>query len=207
MQVPAESLKILFQKAAQVRQEIRDYCLAPDQVPASVDNIQAAVQRMYGVVITKKTVRAPATSHLLGMLLRWDNNSVEILVRAGLSDELQRFVVVKEISQLILDEPEDWSPRAVETLSGLLTASQLESGGEIDHEPELAHIVGEHLAMICALVLLYPLECWERDAALVAADPNEYDKIAFRYKLPVHMIKRALSANIRSLAARFQPQN
>lgn len=186
MNVEEQNLIRMFQKIDQLRNEIKQYMIAPDKIPVSVDDLCDVVRRMYGVEIEVREVAAPG-KFLRGTLLLYNTNGQKkacILVRAGQTDDWKRFTVAKELSQIVLDEEEDYSTDAVVTITGLMHSLQLDMNGEGDYHPDTV-VLNERLSELCAMEFLYPAEFHERDYSEIERGGLNYRKLALRWKIPI----------------------
>lgn len=191
MIVPQARLISLFKKVEQLREEARAYTLAGDRSVLGVEDIQALVERMYNVRISKKEVVSTSV-FLHSMVLRYGDGSAQILARANLPDPAKRFGVTKELCHLMLDEPEDWSVRGADTIDSLIRVFSLDVSQNGDHEPDDQIIVCEALAELAAAELLYPFSAREADLAALENRTISYAKLAIEWKLPQRIIELAL---------------
>jgi len=203
MIVSDEQIEILLRKVEHIRQEIRLYTILGDILTPSVEDLQTVIQRMYNLAIEKYEVGSYAI-YLQNMVLRYGNGNATVLVRSGFSAADRKCAVVKELCHLALDEPEDWSPKAKETLNGLIETFRLEVSQNGQYEPSNKIIICEHLAMFAATELLYPEEYRDQDTAQLKARgqrirnwqwPDQFLTKVIRIAL--HQMNRASCAPIR----------
>jgi hypothetical protein len=117
MLVSSEKLAVVFQKVKQVKEHTDLYCLVPDNIPVSIEELQHVVSDMYGLNIEKTEVAFQA-EFIRGMLERYEDGRNRILIKADQSKDMKRLATAKELSQLVIDEAEDWSPKGADTIDG-----------------------------------------------------------------------------------------
>jgi hypothetical protein len=108
------------------------------------------------------------------------------LLRKDQVEDMMRFASVKELCQVALDEPEDWSPAGTETLEAYGYEVALDMAGGNGEKRKLAerHIQSERLAEIAATELMYPFEFRAQDLADITAQKTTRKAIALHFHMP-----------------------
>lgn len=184
MLLDAKKAVEVFQKIKQIQDEYATYVLGGATNYISIEDLQAVIESMYGIKITKKEV-AYDGEFLRGLIERYDDNAI-IRVRAGMADDNKRFTAVKEMCHVVIDEEEDWSVNGVETIKDLIVEYSVQN----DEQPQKA-TQSEVFAEIAATELLYPFDNREADARKLAANETTHTAIATYHKMPVYTIQRA----------------
>jgi len=186
----------VFKKIRNFRQHHKDYWLNGEQIPLMWDRVAAVAKDMYEFEIKVFEVSASVTG-ILGTLLRYDGTKEKphiILVRAGLSEEHKNFAITKELSHLIIDEREDWSPDGPSVIKGMHTHFLLEKSDGVAIRATKT-TASEAFAEFVATQLLYPYHIQKGDIQK-RRHPETYKtvrKIALEHKLPAVMVEMALS--------------
>tara|TARA_R110002110_G_scaffold24313_9_gene91260 strand:- start:3868 stop:4485 length:618 start_codon:yes stop_codon:yes gene_type:complete len=189
MRVSIDKLQTLFKKIQQLKDHQRQYHLDPDRTPVSIDDLIWVVKDAYGVDIEIFEVDFDA-SHVRGYLERGKEKAC-IYLREDQSDFYKRVTITKELVHIVLDEEEDWSVDALNTLQGLLVSYVIGDEDEDNGEHD-GPIISERLAVIGAAEILFP-----RD--LRAASQRELNggrtikAIALDFNIPDEMASWVLS--------------
>jgi Zn-dependent peptidase ImmA (M78 family) len=157
---------------------------------------------MYNLNIEKHEVSSRAV-YLKSMVLRYSDGRALILVRLNLPDAEKRFCVVKELCNLFLDEKEDWSTNAYQTIDGLIRIFGLTTEQSRSHVPENDVLVCEQLAELAAAELLYPFQYRHNDMADLEAGLTTVAKLALSYDVPVRVIRLALNPTNLALSKKY----
>lgn len=169
-------------KVRNLREEYRQYSFSPDLNKVSIADLVQVIGRMYTLTVNVRGVYFQG-EYTRGMLLRYEHRA-DIFVRDSLDDALKRFTVVKELCHLVLDEPEDFSTRGVDTI------------GALQHDVRFDGVASrtshsEALAEICAIEVMYPIECREAD---LSKKQFSAAQAAHAHGLPLPIVERALSS-------------
>ena len=178
----------------QIQEEIRAYCLAHDRPDLPVEEFQRIISQMYQIKIEKFQVPFEAT-FIRGLLERYDDHA-KIYVRKNQEEDWKRFVAVKELCHLVIDEKEDWSTSGVSIVRKLISEYKIDKD-----KPAARAIQSEIFAEIAAIELLYPFSERRRDAILLENGEMTNAKIASYYKIPEAIVDRALSENHEELSS------
>lgn len=197
MLISYEKAQDAFRKVKHLREEYRNYSLAPNLSRLSVEDLFAIVRQMYQIDIVKRGVPFEAR-HTRGMLLRF-RQEARIYVRHDLDDDMKRFTAVKELCHVILDEEEDWSVDGVNTIEQLQNDLHL-NGNNTKAKVAASTSQAELLAELAALELLYPIECRQADQR---RQNFVTQRAAYEHGIPVSMVERAISENYREAADRL----
>lgn len=189
MLVSSDKCLAVFQKVKQIKEHKILYCLSRDHIPVSIEDLEWVIGDMYKLTINKEEVSFEA-DFLRGMLERYENGNVRILIWQGQAIDWKRFVTTKELLHLVIDEEEDWSPEGSETIDQLLIESALgteDNEGTVDNE-----VQSEVLAEIAAIEILYPYEFREADVRALNDETTTYVKLAMYYEIPEFVVSQAL---------------
>lgn len=182
-------LESAFRKVRDIQEFVRSYVIAPDKIPVSVEDIQWAIEQKYGLKITKELVDFTAV-HIRGMIERYESGSANVFIRlnqdfdADVNRYWHRFIAVKEMAHLAIDEREDWNPDGCETIEELI-----KDHGFDGMRPAADEIQSEVLAELVAIELLYPMEFRQGDLDRGTVNPI----LAAEYQVPQYVIQRALA--------------
>jgi Zn-dependent peptidase ImmA (M78 family) len=132
---------------------------------------------------------------LRGLIERYANKVI-IYVRKNQDEDWKRFVTIKELCHIVIDEKEDWSASGASIIKNLISEHKL---NKMTAAPRA--VQSEIFAEIAAIELLYPFNA--RAADIVALDYGSMTlaRIAGYYKIPEAIVERALSENYAELAA------
>ena len=185
-----------FAKVRDLQEFIQQYVLAANKLPVSVEDIQWAIESKYGLKIEKRLVDFSA-KHIRGMMERYADNTAKVYVRKHQDADTdqnifwQRFISVKEMVHLAIDEPEDFSPRGTDTIEELIRDHSFEA-----MKPAKDEIQSEVLAELAAFELLYPMEFRSDDSS----KQTSYSVLAVQYAVPDYVIERCLSPGYMKVA-------
>lgn len=157
----------------------------------SVMDFHWAVQDIYKIEVEMLKVSFVA-EHLRGTVERNSNKPSRVLIRAQQTPEFLRFVAVKELCHLMIDQADDWSANGVETINGLLREWQLTEENGNGHENPSNPLESEMLAEIAAIEMMYPREFRGPDIQKLQAKQTTIEKIALDHDLPAYAIEQAL---------------
>jgi hypothetical protein len=104
-----------------------------------------------------------------------------IYLRKDQPDDMMRFVCVKELCQIALDEQEDWSPVGTNTIETLVYEVVLD-----DLPPPVTQ--SEYWAEIAAIELVYPFVYREVDAADIKNGKTTPKSLALYFHIPEFVI-------------------
>jgi hypothetical protein len=100
----------MLKKIQQVREHYKTYILDGAGLPVSIEDLKWVIRDIYKIEIVTFEVNY-AGEFTRGLVERYSTQA-RILIRKGMNKRLQRFVAAKEMAHIVIDEPEDWSPRA-----------------------------------------------------------------------------------------------
>jgi Zn-dependent peptidase ImmA (M78 family) len=191
MLIDPEKLIPVLKKVRAVREHLQKLCPEPQGPSLRVMNLHWAIQDMYALNIEMLEVSFEG-KHLLGKVERYDDGRARILVKSSQTDEEKRFVAVKELCHLMIDEKDDWSVLGVETISGLLLEWKLQSENGVGHTNPTDPLQSEYLAEIAAIELMYPVEYRSADLKKLEANETTVARIALEHNIPAHAVDQAL---------------
>ncbi|MCO6386689.1 hypothetical protein [Aliihoeflea sp. 40Bstr573] len=187
--VYSAKLESAFRKVSDIQEFVRQYVIAPDKLPVSVEDTQWAIEEKYGFKITKELVDFEA-EHIRGMMERYENGTAHVFIRQRQDNDLtvngywHRFIAVKELSHLAIDEKEDFNWDGSKTIEELIADHIFEG-----MRPAKIEIQSEVLAELVAIEILYPMEFRQADIESGRL-PSD---LAKDYGVPPYVIERALS--------------
>ena len=177
MRVELAKLKAVFQKVQEIKEDKALYCLDPKRIPVSLDDLKWVVEQRYNIEITVKFVDFDG-EYIRGVLER-TKTTATILIRKNQTEVWQRFVVAKELSQVVIDEPEDWSIDVVGTVEGLVFDAVFK---DIKDFP-LA-VQSERLATMAAAELMFPRELRTATRQQLDEGHTTLKRVALDFELP-----------------------
>ena len=190
MQVDKEKAKRVFRLVRDLEGAMRQYCKDNGHsIPVPWENVADGVEQMMSIRINveRKLVEGQEPN---GMILRYTDNSADIKVRRGLTDDLDNFTIIKESMHLMVDQEEHFSADVPATLKKLVKSSWYGSGdGDDDMDPILE---SEHLANVAAAAVVVPRSRRAGYAAAVAKNETTIEKIAVELNTPEHIVELAL---------------
>ena len=200
MRVETEKIKTVLRKVQEIKEDEHLYCLAPDRIPVSLDDLQWVIEQRCEITITIKYVDFDA-KYLRGVLER-SKTEATIYVRENQTDGWHRFVIAKELSQLVIDEKEDWSIDAVETIEGLVFDAVLD-----DIEDFPLAVQSEILATISAAEFMFPRELRPTLRRQLDDDETTLKRIALDFELPESVVGWGLSKKYNDLIDSIVTEN
>jgi Zn-dependent peptidase ImmA (M78 family) len=199
MLIDTEKTKVCFRKVKNIKEHRKIMCIQGDRIPVSVMDLLWVVGDMYALNIDAREVVFEAQS-LRSLVERYKDNSAKIFVKSNLEVVVKRFSTVKELMHLAIDEPEDWSPEGVNTLSELFIEMQLNGTSEtVAANPAQSEVLAE----IAAIEVLYPFEFRDKDKTELAAGATSLSKLSLYYHLPTYVISKALSPWYHNIASQM----
>ncbi|WP_417489453.1 ImmA/IrrE family metallo-endopeptidase [Maricaulis sp.] len=178
MLVEDEHMAMVLKKVQLVKEHKMLLCLAGDRIPVSIEDLQHTAADMYDLTIEKYEVTFDG-DFVRGMMERYHDNRVRILVRADQPTNMKRFVAAKEIAHVVIDEKEDWAPDGATTIDQAIREANLP-----DHEAAAAAVQSELLAQMAAVELLVPWEFREADKHAVTTGKLTKRNLASHYGVP-----------------------
>lgn len=194
--VLSSKIEATFRKVRDIQEFVRQYVLAHDKMPVSVEDTQWAIEEKYTLKIIKELVDFESV-HVRGMMERYADGHANVFVKETqdvdpkLNLFWHRFITVKEMMHLAIDEHEDWSSDGCDTIEDLIKDHAFEGMHIPRHE-----IQSEALAEVAAIELLYPMEF--RIADIKNGTPKT--ELSAIYEVPLYVVDRALSESYMKLA-------
>lgn len=171
-----------FKNALIVRDHYNDLVLDKG-VPISIDDLTEVVQRFAELDEIRILSVGYEHANILGRLVRYEKRA-EIHFAAGLNRCHKRYVVAKELSQLVIDSPESYTKDFRKLVASLVDDSFQVINDEVTESEDLAHLVGCEFLMPADLRNSYIEE--------LIAGHTTYFKIAQRHLMPERVVKRIL---------------
>lgn len=190
MLIGAQEITAVLNKVRVAREHLMQAWPPKDACVLSVMDFHWAVQDIYTLEIEMVKVSF-AAEHVRGKVERYNNKRARVLIRAAQSPEFLRFVAVKELCHLMIDESDDWSSLGVETIQGLLKEWELVGENGTGHTNPSDPLKSEMLAEIAAIEMMYPREFRATDIAKIAANQSTLQKVALQHELPAYAIEQA----------------
>jgi hypothetical protein len=191
-----EKLVIAFRKARQIIEHKELYILDGKHIPVSIDDLCWVVGDMYGIDINLVLVDF-VSQHLRGMVESNNHGtkSANVYVQKNQDSEWRRFIAAKELSQLIIDEEEDWNSLGVDTIDGLIKEEQFPQSDAECTEDDIApkHLQSEMLAQAVALEILFPFEFREKCKQQCIDGLSTIDDLSQHFGIPEYAIMWAFN--------------
>lgn len=182
-----------------LEEQIEQFCTDPHRLPVPWQHVVTAVEQYANCAIQVVKPTAGDLRHLNGTMVRWDDDFVAIVIRAGLSTDDENVTIVKEAMHPLIDTPGDRSADTDATIEKLFTSEFFGAGnGENDHVPV---VQSEHLAMIAACALLVPSRIREKLKADIAAKKTTVAREAITLGVPEHVVEIAISDTVMEYTA------
>jgi len=191
--ITAEDALPVFHEVLKVREALRAYCLSPDKIPVSLDDLTSAIGEEYGAKVDVKVL--PFKSDLVrGMIRIYDPRDgapklyAQIIVDSELNLADTRYVATKEMSHIVLHNAENCTHDPTGIIEFFVQDDHLAANG--DAEPKATK--NEKLADVAAYELLFPHEL--RAAAKERLDSGEDTlfSIADWLEIPEHVVEYVL---------------
>lgn len=176
----------LFREVRNVRATLNAYCLEPDKVPVSLDDLKYAIEQQYDVAI--KHILVPLHSDLLRGLIEMYEGHSTIYLDSELPLAWTRYVVVKEMSHHLVNDAEYWTTDPSAIIEFIV---QDGVGGPSDSPPK--DIATEDLTKFAAVELLFPRELRQAASARINSGEDTLYTIADWLEIPEHLVELALS--------------
>lgn len=188
MLIPEADIISVFKKVKAVRDYMKLYHIDGASHRLSVDTLKKSIEDMYGLKVKMFEVQATGT-HIGGNVERYQDNRAVILIKAQQSEAMRRFVAVKELCHLLIDEEDDWSTAGVVTIREMkLEFDSWEANGEGVRNPSKVQ-QSEMLAWLAAATLMYPPEFHAADRGKIDAEETTVAKIGLYHDMPPHQVE------------------
>lgn len=192
MYLPPNELERTFAKVAAVRQQLRARALEGLQPQLDWRTLADVIADMYGIDILMFEVTASGRT-VAGNVERYRDNRAVIMVRSQQTEDMLRFVSVKELCHIMLDEQDDWSSDAIATIREMKVEFDLaKTNGDGVLNPSRTQM-SEYLALVAAVALMYPCEYHAADKAKVESGEKSIAKIALEHGMPGWAIELAFN--------------
>jgi hypothetical protein len=197
MRVKIEALATAFTEIKKVREAVNAYCLAPDKVPVSLDDITMAIEQIYGIKIT--TTLVPLNSRLLRGMIEIYANRAAIYIDAELNTPWTRYVQVKEVGHIMIMNADNCTADPTVLIEYCVQAGLL-SKDDGEHPSD---ILTEEVTKFVAIELLFPPELRAPAKQRIAAGEDTLFTIAEWLHIPEHLVEFALTDNYMALSAKL----
>ena len=191
MIIARAKFQTLLKKMQELKEDQRLYCLDPERIPVSLDDLIYIVEEKYEVCISISHVDFEG-EHLRGMLER-ANERVDIYIRESQTYSWKRFITAKEIGHIVIDEPEDWAIDPVGTIGGVLLHSVLGSSKDDEEDNAPPEVQSERLATVAAAELLFPHELRATARAQLQDGEITMRRLALDFEIPDSVVSWILS--------------
>lgn len=195
MRVKYAAIPAVFAEARKVREALREYCLAPDKVPVSLDDISRAIEHLYGIKITTRLV--PLNSRLLRGMIEIYDKTATIYIDAELNTPMTRYVQVKEAAHVMIVNAENITKDPGAIIQFFVQAGLLPKDDDGNHPDD---ILAEELTKFVAIELLFPHELRKAAQERIAANEDTLFTIAEWLHIPEHLVEFALSDTYMTLS-------
>ena len=200
MKLDAKLFLPLFREVKQVQDALRTYCLESDATRLPLDNLQYAIEQVYGITIEPNIV--PLRSRLLrGLIEKYPGRSV-IYIDGALNSAWNRYVFAKEVSHHLLDGEDFHTSDPTAVIEEIVFDES-----DIDGLDDVAlDVQAEILTKFAAIELLFPLDCRKKcKEEIEKGEKTTYD-ISSYFDIPEHLIEFALSENYTKFSTRIWDQ-
>jgi hypothetical protein len=190
MNITSDDAYPVFLEVARVRETLNAYCLHPDVVPASLDDIEYAILQEYGAEVEKKTWPFKS-DRIRGLIRIYDPRTpgtalfAQTVVDSELNDAQNRYYQTKELCHILLHHQENCTTDPTEIIAYFVRESTLENGVGPD-------IKNESLADLAAYELLFPRDLRDAAKARIEAGEDTIFGVADWLGLPQHVVETIL---------------
>lgn len=192
MLLPPDEIERAFAKIVLVRAYLAENFPKTHSAALDYAMLAQAISNLARLEVQIYAVLAPGDL-VAGKVERYQSGKVVILVKQGLSNDLIRFVIVKELCHLVIDDEPDWSNDAVKVIKEMKAEFDLASiNGNGVPNPSRTQM-SEHLAVVSAVALMYPCEQHEPDMLKVFKRQTTMARIALDYQLPPWAVELAFT--------------
>lgn len=166
----------------------------------SVDQFRDLVADRTAVAIRLRTIDVE-TKAVYGFIERWEEagNKACIYIVKNIPPRWKRFVGVKELCHLVLDNKDDWSPDGADTLQRLTFTVGITDIDALENRA----FRSENVAEMAAIELLYPHEDRRQHVADILAKKTDVPTIAAKYRLPEVIIQMVLTPAYLSMCDKY----
>lgn len=192
MLITSEEAYPVFLEVKRVKETLQRYCLAPDKVPTSLDDIAYALHEEYGALIETKTL--PFKSDLVrGMIRIWEPRDGEkffaqVIIDADLNLMMTRYVQTKELCHVMLHHAENCTLDPTQIITHFVQETKLVTNGA----PEMRDVKNEGLADLAAFELLFPHDLRAAAKARIEKNEDTIFGISDWLEIPEHVVEQVL---------------
>lgn len=200
MRLKVEALAAAFTEIKKIREAVNAYCLAPDKVPVSLDDITMAVEQTYDTTIEITLV--PLNSRLLRGMIEIYPKRACIYIDAELNTPWTRYVQTKEVGHLMIINAENCTADPTALIEYCVQAGLLAK----DDGEHPSDILTEEVTKFIAIELLFPPELRAPAKQRIADGADTLFTIAEWLHIPEHLVEFALTDSYMALSARLREQ-
>lgn len=186
MHTELDHLIKLFRGVRNIRGVIKQYAISPDMSETSLDDLGFGFSEEYGVKIKYGLVPDLTGNLLRGMFIR-KGDDVFVYVDEALSKPWIRYIVVKELCHLILNDKEYMTDDPARLIELMI----FEETTPLDGDAPL-DLVSDMWAKMAAHEFLFPMECRAAAARKIEAEEESYLTIARQFNVPQHLVEHCL---------------
>ena len=191
MYADIKHLTKLFRGVSRIRESIGQYSLPGHAVGTDWDDLHHAFEQMCGLPIYIAYTAASKDEYARGVYLPYNDKKV-ILIEDGMEPYRKRYVVVKEMCQLILSEDEYLTPDPVMLVSVLVSEAK-----KFSETIAPDFVIADEWATTAALELLFPIEHRKSQQELYEGHKKTLFDISAEYHLPEDVIEEAFGPDHR----------
>ncbi len=209
MLLNAQKLLSCFQKAKAIIEHKKLLCLDSGRIPVSVDDVEDVIRDMTNYEIKRVEVKTPSdVVHVRGILERYADQKARIIIRHNQTEDWKRYVTVKELCHIALDEVEDLSTDGEKTIEKMIAEETLSKVAQINGTPVQPilpdnEVQSERLAEIMAIEIMYPFSFRKKDLEDLKAGTVTITALALHFNIPEVMIARGLARGWFVLSEKF----
>jgi hypothetical protein len=198
MRITIDSLHVVFVEVMKVKETVDQYCLAPDKVPVSLDDILYAINELYRVKVTPKLVPLTST-RLRGNIEIYENIAV-VHINSHLNWADTRYVLVKEACHVMLMNADNCTGDPTAIIEFFVQDGLMASNGG---EPPL-DVLSEELTKFGAVELLFPPSLRAGAKARLAAGEETLFTLAEWLRIPEYLVEFTLSDRYMAMCAKLR---
>ena len=186
MPIHPAKLASVGRSIARLRDALKQYCLAPDKLPVSLEDLSYAVEQLYELKV--RTQKVDVNTRYIRGAVEFYPDRIEIYLLSNLDNAAARFVFAKELGQLILKDAENVTDDPVALIDGLIQDQRLRGAAQAR-----ADVLSEQIAYIVAIELLFPFELRTHVRKRIEDGESTLADEATRLDIPEYVVELAIS--------------
>lgn len=176
----------MFSEVKKVREALKTYCLAPDKVPVSRDDIGEAILQHYNIKIKSRLV--PINTGLVHSIVEIYPDNAIISIASNLNTSMTRYAFVKEVCHIMIINGDNITIDPGDIIEYFVLRQALPEKPE-----KSAVIISEEVTMSGAIELLFPFDLRMAAKDRIANGDDTLFTTAEWLEIPEFLVEFALS--------------